>query len=660
MKEICILHLSDLHIKSKKLTSTLKNLLIDIEKQTCNQANIIIVVTGDIVDKGDYAKSHIGAVEFFKELSTIIKDRFKGICIVPGNHDKVRSNTNTLISKALQSNIVADVDKDYWNDDLIKNYESYFNLINDIRTKFKLRKKKLKSTYGVEHFILDTQTNKVALCFIKVDTSWVTCGEDKELHKLRIGDYQFQELKNEYNKVITTLQGEGFTSGQIITFTIAHHPLIFLKPDEENKMKQALIDNEVFNTDFYLCGHTHERTIDNWFNHERSVTTLSTGIGWDHNNELHESGSNKELHRYSLYCLSIEKNTCDIIMRATQVNGKFYYDYSVYTRDIDKDANKISYPLRFRGEYPKIKLNNFADDISKFFFINNESFRMMETIMQEVTGFRLHCSQVCEDYKHDFLNRIAKDLYYASENIDPFASMDEMSKEISILLNEKNALELHFFQQTQGDDAEENVFTYMNNNSDLIYDNFTNYLKDIATYFVMCFKDCFPSDSILRCHFRLYQADNDKYRSICHYANTDIDTTLDKLELSPREIEYGGMIEQAHIHKCSMICSSNEKLNSLSPKKWDDFITIVPDFLKYERHTRRNSIKITRPIITFGASVINKNISKKNVSIPLYFLEYLGFQTILTDCIDDYVKIFPIDYSLYSNFFNNKLKNAEE
>lgn len=51
MSGINILHLSDLHISSKRLSATSRKLIQDIVAQTIDMDDILLVISGDIVDK---------------------------------------------------------------------------------------------------------------------------------------------------------------------------------------------------------------------------------------------------------------------------------------------------------------------------------------------------------------------------------------------------------------------------------------------------------------------------------------------------------------------------------------------------------------------------------------------------------------------------------
>ena len=106
MAKFHILHLSDLHI-SDKLTSTLNALIRDVSnnKELIN-SNVIIVITGDIINRGNY-KYRNTAIDFFDNLKKSFDQKKINIIdvqIVPGNHDKVIDLNQKISSIALLSN----------------------------------------------------------------------------------------------------------------------------------------------------------------------------------------------------------------------------------------------------------------------------------------------------------------------------------------------------------------------------------------------------------------------------------------------------------------------------------------------------------------------------------------------------------------------------
>ena len=94
---ISILHLSDLHIMNVNGTYSdiLGHLIDDIKEQCSELKHIILVITGDIIDKSNYSKENVKIVlDFFMKLQSAIGDKIVGVEITPGNHDKEMHNIN--------------------------------------------------------------------------------------------------------------------------------------------------------------------------------------------------------------------------------------------------------------------------------------------------------------------------------------------------------------------------------------------------------------------------------------------------------------------------------------------------------------------------------------------------------------------------------------
>ena len=87
-----IIHLSDLHIVSHKgnYSIALHKMLDHIAEETKNISEIIIVFTGDLVEKGNFEDSEEVIYKFFGDLHKKLGSKVIDIVFVPGNHDKKR------------------------------------------------------------------------------------------------------------------------------------------------------------------------------------------------------------------------------------------------------------------------------------------------------------------------------------------------------------------------------------------------------------------------------------------------------------------------------------------------------------------------------------------------------------------------------------------
>lgn len=80
MRKFSILHLSDLHIKkgrNNKYSPVFRKLINDVVSETKNIDALILIVTGDIIDKADFSETSDVAVLFFSDLITGLNKKIK-------------------------------------------------------------------------------------------------------------------------------------------------------------------------------------------------------------------------------------------------------------------------------------------------------------------------------------------------------------------------------------------------------------------------------------------------------------------------------------------------------------------------------------------------------------------------------------------------------
>lgn len=229
MANINLLHLSDLHISDKRLSSTSKKLIDDIVSQIKDMSEVILVVSGDTVDKGEFEKYIKGIQLFFQSLKDSTGKKIKDVYFVPGNHDKVRSKSNELYGKYIQYERY-EMTEEVWNLQS-KNYTDYLNMVNVVKKIFNSKSRNTTCTFGVEY----CETNGGIICIVKIDTSWATYGGKEESGKLIIGKYQFDKLRAQYSEIKDKLEEKG--KELTITIGIGHHPVNWLQSSEEKKLK---------------------------------------------------------------------------------------------------------------------------------------------------------------------------------------------------------------------------------------------------------------------------------------------------------------------------------------------------------------------------------------------------------------------------------------
>ena len=625
-EDIYILHLSDLHIRNENkgngpevfYSTALRRLIEDISKQIENKENVIIVISGDVIDQGNYSKNKPAAIEFFQALRTHTDKKIRDIIIVPGNHDKCRDSVNSLICMS-HSKLGIEPDKDEsdreWKIQL-EAYTSFIELVNEIYGIFELDKK-FENTFGIE----TVKINSTNICFIRLDSAWCSHSENDH-RKLRISKYQLSSLYNEYQSIRNSPESKKEPIN--LTIAISHHPLNWLTVDEEELCNSYFLSEEYLDVDILMCGHVHNFSAVNLFNHSHSLLTLVTGIGWGTTTPTEDRG----LHRYSLYSLNLFYNSCNIIMRKTKSNGDFDFDYSVYAGEYELKDNKLRYPLKVKESNPFIRINAPSAIETKSLFVDNSLITILPLVAKSIALFSESMARLYERYKENFIAGVKEHL----TSLSPEGSFDhQVFEQITDYLYEGKAL------------SSEIKNKYLTVKSS--FNDFLAYLNEICAYAVEELKPCFTSDVILRAHFRWHNftaakkgtVKQDTYCMLCQTSNLPDDQKSDHMQ----NIPWGGLIKPAFETQNPLVYSANKHYNSIDTT-WDDFMTIVPKFNGYSHDVRiQKGVNESRPILTFGLSI--KEVIHKNDTIALYLLAYLGFDKILAQIIDEYISLFSID-----------------
>lgn len=640
-----ILHLSDLHIKntgSRKgngstYSNSLDKLITDIVQQTDKINNLIIVISGDIIDQGKYEQHKDAAIKFFKKLRMQLGDKNYKLVIVPGNHDKIRSNVNSLISRShmevdlkLENNEHCEEEWQVYKD----SYKGYFELVNEIYNIFQVNEK-INNSFYVKLISVDD----INICFICVDSAWCSYTENDN-RKLRVGDYQLKKLNEEYKLIKSNLENEG--NDIDLTIAVSHFPLNWLNSDEEKLCNDYFLSDDFLNVDILMCGHVHDFSVVNYFNHTHSLLTLVTGIGWGIDNPSEERNQN---HRYSLYTLNLFYNSCDILMRKSKSDGVFDYDYSVYAGEHEIRDNKLRYPLKVKESNAYIRVNSLYPSDTKSIFIDNALLEIIPSVSKHISLFSTNISGVYSRYKDALIKKILLNIFpeYNSTDISTSDSDDRRMQYREIL----DALNDYFYYDGELPENLKNSLKGV----DKIY-NFCGFLHEICTSTVTELSDCFSKSTFLRAHFRWYN-NNDEFPMLCQYSNLPEEEKSNKMQL----LKWGGLIEVAFKTREPIVYSAN-KIYNLINTSWDDFITIIPTFSNFSQDIRIGKKKIeSRPILTFGISI--KNPEKKQDYLVLYLLGFLRFDQVLTAIIDDYMRLFTISSEDFLSGIND-IKNNKD
>jgi len=315
-------------------------------------------------------------------------------------------------------------------------------------------------------------------------------------------------------------------------------------------------------------------------------------------------------------------------MRKTQQSGKFDYDYSIYTKD--ESSNRLCYPIRLSEEsYPLIKLNTPILEESKNLYINKGVLDNIQRISDNIYDFQKKCLGLFEKYKAEYLSRLSD--YYNIDKVEYKTAYEKLYD--------------HFFESKDDlKDGDDIIFT---KDPEVSYELFTTYLQEISNYFVNIFKESFGADINLRIYFRWYNECIDCYSQLCKYSSVE-------KSYGPRlnDLTWGGILEKAYLSEHSLIYSVNSKFDQDPRIDAGDYMMVVPRFFNYEISIRKNNEKkpMKRPILSLEISVMSDTKALKDLSEMLYVMEFLNFDSHITEVIDDFMRCFSVDYRKYLDY----------
>lgn len=645
MNDLVILHLSDLHIDdtAHSYSKLLHGLIRDIEKEIVYIQNksMVIAITGDTIHQGS-KKAVPNAIKFFQALYQVTKDKVVGIYIVPGNHDKFRTVENKMLIPAyrmMYSQCKQAFDEKFYNTFWkyqLNTYNSetgsgYLELTKSIYDIFGIDEKPqyLEDTFGVNI----TEIFGKKFCFVMLNTSWSCIGEE-ENRKLLLGQFQIDKIQKQYGNLIDELD----EANPYLTIVLGHHPIGCLYGEEEDRIFSHMISSEELNACAYLCGHTHDRTVINWSNNHHSINTFMTGIGWPKSNSYYHA----DPHTYSMYVFNLDANSIDIYVKSTDDAGNFSPDFRIYTNTVNKDGNKIVFPIKSEEAQTFIPLSTGPNRSFKAYYISNLFINSIQEYVLRMGLLRQNLGAMIEADKNEFYENIPIDF-------ESDVSYDE------IMFNYLFA-NLGIEEEPEEIDSEsqailDNLFTIT---TDIRYNMFLGFLQKVCQRFAhILLHDKILPNEVVRFHFR-YLSDRNTflYSKLCT-SFTDI-TLSDEYELS--DIKYGELIEAAYKEKKALIYSINKGFcqNELKDK-WANFLTVIPLFDGNIFRRRYSELVFKEiPFITFG---ITTNSAK--FDSLLYCMDYFSINIMLEELINSYIRIFQINTDKFCMWFKNELKKED-
>lgn len=660
MNDMTILHLSDLHIddSGSKYSRLLELLLEDIRKEVSYVENhsLIVVVTGDILHQAPKARDNHKTIDhaksFFEDLRNVLGKKVVNIYIVPGNHDKYRTEENKFLISAYRSmdeDSLASSEKEYTKkkksrfDDTfyqrfwkfhLESYQEekgsgYLELTHEIYKTFGISEDTINSktyindTFGVD--VLEVLGKKY--CFVLLNTAW-SCINEEDNRNLILGQFQIDKVKKQFSDIMTNCSKNDRPA---VTIVLGHHPMNALRGKEEDRIFTEMISFESLDANVYLCGHTHDRTVTNWVNNRHSLNTFVTGIGWPEN----QSGSHVGIHTYSMYVFNLDVNSIDVFVKSTDDSGNFIPDYRIYTNDPLVDNRKIYYPIKAQEAQTYVPISG-GNRSAKAFYISKEFMCYIKQYVKKIANIRAVVEVLIENDK----NTLFDNLEFQDDNQDS----DE------ILLN------YLFFQSTSdmNEDIKKDIKKEFHKNDELLYDMFLGFITQLCQKMQEIFvEDECENDDIVRFYFR-FLADKERLRYPC--LCTSFPSNINPDDYGVSEMGYGELIEEAYKTGKSLVYSVNKDLTKNQLKaKWKNFITVVPLFEQNNYIKIKKRSKTKYPYITFGVTTNNEKFDRM-----LYCMDYFDIKESLEEIIDEYLQIFDINISDFCDWAKSALERAIE
>lgn len=657
MNDLTLLHLSDLHIEGteRNYSRLLDSLLSDIQEQVkyIRDKSLIVVVTGDIIHQGPLYSESKQAVEnalkFFQKLHKYLGQKVVGIYIVPGNHDKYRTKEDKFLVPAYRamereykgpdtaSGKATDFGQNFYSkfwpyhlDAYGVNHGSgYLYMLKKIYNMFGLTDEQLvqrsysQETFGVD--VIDVLGKKY--CFILLNTSW-SCLDDSDNRNLILGQFQINKLKSQFMELLENLPD---SKRPDITFVLGHHPLEALTGREEDSIFREIISYEGFDANIYLCGHTHDRTVNNWINNRHSLTTLVTGFGWP----LSSGNQRIRDHYYSIYVFNLNANSIDVYVRSTDDSGNFQPDFRIYTND-HHDENKLVFPIHAQDTHTYLPLQVGGNRSPKAFYISRQFMEYMCQYARKAQWLCIEAERIIEDNR----NQVFEQLGPNNDDDD-----DELGY----------SLYNYLFANLARTDTQipSDVTTLFADNQPFLYQLFLGFLSELCRRMQVTFLgDSLQSGDIVRFHFRYLSDKNTlQYHSLCKSLPDTIGD--DQYTVSP--IKYGELIEKAYESGYSLIYTVNEEFISNKLKEyWKNFITVVPLFETNSYSKKNGNITKRYPYITFGVTTNSEKFDPL-----LYCMDYLSIKNLLEDLIGQYTQFFAISMDDFCKWAKKNLERGD-
>lgn len=566
MRKFSILHLSDLHITKSRNTypPILKKLITDVAKETKHIDSLILVVTGDIIDKANYKEAKDIAVSFFSDLQSKLEGKIHRIYITPGNHDKNRLGCNDMLQKYFSGKqydeLYDEFEQGDWKNLFSQNFSDYISLLGEIsdKTGIKINNK----LYYCDVFKIDD-------CYVRLNSinSSITSFNDDDYGSLHIGKFQIDRIEQDFENLKSTVPHID------VSITIMHHPTFWLCKEEYDSIHYSISSSDSLATDVLLRGHTHDRSLENYYSLYNSFSTLVTGIGASDNDNDHPQ-------RYSIYTFMCDLNLIEIVMKSSSEKG-FIPDYSAYVSEVDESRKKIHFPMH---------VHDFISDIYLKLPLANGDFQPIfpsKDVFERITNF----SNKLLDLKERLTNII---FIYKQQFVSAVKSCNEPCSEG----NEDHLLEQWLNESDETTDTTL-ISEALTNHKDIVLEKINGLLYEFCSEVTkVFFSGNLKDGQQVRVQFRVFNQSSRYHEGLTNHSIIG-NTPNDQIAITP--VPWGkGLIEKSFSKKVPLIYSLNKDHieDRMQETTWEDYLTYVPEIATNSYYKSRS--KKAYPAISFG------------------------------------------------------------
>lgn len=337
-----IIHFSDIHLQNldDSIFYKLNSIANVLDCNTSTDENIVVVVSGDIANKGT-SSEYIVAEKIFSKIS----EKLNGICksfkfiFVPGNHDCDFSLQTRSVREALLKSISTKNDTEPDNgiaNELVSVQKSFKNFQNKYFVDFT----KIYSDIYIDVYLYEKDDIKVLFkCF---NTSWMS--QEKELPGVLTFPYEkYEEIS--------------FSEHEIFTVSILHHPLSWFNPDNARRFKGYLERT----SSIVITGHDHAGSSGIKYDFSGESTELVEGFVLQDTKKINNSAFNILKFNFStkMHCVIQVNWTSTDFYKARIVKDWFSYEG---LKGVDRASVGISDKFKFFLRSLEIKLLNKHKD----------------------------------------------------------------------------------------------------------------------------------------------------------------------------------------------------------------------------------------------------------------------------------------------------------